>query len=153
MRAHTHTHNSLTMMCIRALVISGHTATNTSKEKGHHSWFWPGLRHPWISNNGEALTVPFKKRITWACPEYGLAFPEPNPEKFQRHPENALRAKSEFPGFVRLGTPKPWKINHIPSPELFQNCATPSKVGTVSFIWWGPLRGITASFWQLSTAH
>ena len=29
--------------------------------------------------------------------------------------------------------PKPWKIKEIPSPDSFQNCATPSTVGTVSF--------------------
>ena len=52
-----------------------------------------------------------------------------NPEKNG----NALRANSEFPGFVRMEIPKPWKIEHIPSPKSFQNCATHSTVGTVSF--------------------
>ena len=49
-----------------------------------------------------------------------------------KHPANALRANSEFPGFVRLETPKPWKIKYIPSPEEFKNCATSSTVRTVS---------------------
>ena len=76
--------------------------------------------------------------MNWACPEHGLAFPEPNPEQIRKHPENALRANSEFPGLVRLEIPKPWKIKHIPSPESFQNCATPSTVGTVSFFGGAP---------------
>ena len=53
----------------------------------------------------------------WTCPEYGLAFPEPNLEQIRKHPENALRANSEFPGFVRLEIPKPWKIKQTPSPD------------------------------------
>ena len=44
-----------------------------------------------------------------------------------------LTANSEFPGFVRLEIPKPWKINQIPSPEELKNCASLSRVGTVSF--------------------
>ena len=44
----------------------------------------------------------------------------------------------EFPGFVRLEIPKPWKIKQIPSPEEFQNCATPSTVGSVSFFGGAP---------------
>ena len=53
---------------------------------------------------------------------------------------NALRAKSEFPGFVRLEIYKPWKMKLIASPDSFQNCATPSTVGTVSFFE-APLHG------------
>ena len=54
---------------------------------------------------------------TWTCPEYGVAFPEPYPEQIRKHPENALRANSEFPGFVRLEIPESWKIKQIPSPD------------------------------------
>ena len=43
-----------------------------------------------------------------------------------------LRANSAFPGLVRLEIPKPWKPKHLPSPEKFQNCATPNMVSTVS---------------------
>ena len=42
--------------------------------------------------------------------------------------ESTLRANSDFLGFVRLEIPKPWKTMHFPSPERFQNCATPSKL-------------------------
>ena len=35
--------------------------------------------------------------------------------------------------FVRLEIPRPWRIKQIPSPDSFQNCATPSTVGTISF--------------------
>ena len=43
-------------------------------------------------------------------------------------------ANSEFLGFVQLEIPKPWKIMHIPTPEWFQNYATPSTVGTICFL-------------------
>ena len=55
--------------------------------------------------------------IFWRCPEYGYAFPEWNPEQIRKHPGNALRANPEFPGFVRLEIPKPWKLQEIPSPD------------------------------------
>ena len=57
----------------------------------------------------------------------------------RKHPGNALRANSEFPGFVRLEIPKPWKTQEIRSPDSFQNCATPSTVGTLSCFGRGPL--------------
>ena len=69
----------------------------------------------------------------WRCPEYGWTFPEWNPEQIRKHPGNALRANSEFLGFVRLEIPKPWKIKQIPSLDSFQKCASPSTVGTLSF--------------------
>ena len=43
----------------------------------------------------------------------------------------------EFPGFVRLEIPKPWKIQESPSPDSFQNCATP-QCGWYPFLFWKP---------------
>ena len=37
-----------------------------------------------------------------------FASPKPIPE-IRKHPGNALRANSEFPGFVQMEIPKPWK--------------------------------------------
>ena len=68
------------------------------------------------------------------APSTGLALPEPNLERIRKHSESTPRATSEFLGFVRLEIPKPLKRKHITSPEKFQNCATPSTVGTVSFL-------------------
>ena len=48
------------------------------------------------SNTSTVIKTPPQTQATnpscWTCPEYGLAFPEPNPEQIRKHPENALRS-------------------------------------------------------------
>ena len=56
-----------------------------------------------------------------------------NPEQLWKHSVSTPISNSEFLEFIGLEISKPCKIKHIPSPKEFQNCATPSTVGTVSF--------------------
>ena len=53
-------------------------------------------------------------------------------------PEMLSEQTLNFQSFIRLEIPKSWKVKHIPSPEYFQNCASPTAVGTVSFFGGAP---------------
>ena len=65
-----------------------------------------------------------------------VEFLEPNP-----------RANSEFLG--QLEIPKPWKMKHISSSEAFQNSATPSTVGTLSFFGGAPFYGTARADYEI----
>ena len=54
--------------------------------------------------------------------------------KIQKHPETLSEQILNFHVSCGWRSPKPWTMKHIPSPDYCQNCATPSTVGTVSFM-------------------